>query len=116
MMMFMMHISALLALGVLLGSTTLVMWARQNKKAEGACLAKKVGYTAFVLSLLSFLCTAYHGIKYWSQGDFETAFPMHRGMHQKAMMEKMMPQMMQNMMGNMMGNMGEKKEETNSQP
>ena len=110
--MFMMHVSALLALGVLLGSTALIVWGRQNKNSKSADFGKKVGYTAFVLSLLSFLCTAYHGIQYWSQGDFDRAFPMHMGMHHKAMMEKMMPQMMQNMMGNM----GEKKEETHSQP
>ncbi len=101
-MMFMMHISSLLALIVMLGSTALVVWSLQNK-GGGVCLAKKVGYAGFLLSLLSLICIGYYGVKYWTQGEFESSAPMsmHRGM-----MGGMMPPMMhKGMMGGMMSPM-----------
>jgi hypothetical protein len=111
-MMFVMHISVLLALAVLLGSTALVIWSRQNK-GEGACFGKKVGYISFFLSLLSLVCIGYSGFQYWAQGEFESSRPMPM---------KMRHDMMQNMMGKMpqMGNTpqpenaGEKKAEEHS--
>lgn len=94
-MMFIMHISALFALSVLLGSTVLVIWSLRNN-GEGSALGKTIGSLVFVLSLLSMLCIGYYGIKYWIQGNFETPMSMSMPMRQE-MMQKMMPMMMEQM-------------------
>ena len=115
--MFIMHISALLAYGTLLGSAVLLIWSMRNK-GEGSTFGKIIGSLVFFLSLLSMLCIGYYGIKYWAQGNFETPSSMSMEMRNEIkqkmmplMMEKMMPQMMEKMMEQMgqkgqMGNMG----------
>lgn len=110
-MMFIMHISALFALSVLLGSTVLVIWSLRNK-GEGRGLGKAIGSIVFLFSILSLLCISYYGLKYWAQGDFETPMSMSMPMRQE-MMQKMMPMMMEKMMEHMgqMGNMGMQKGE-----
>jgi hypothetical protein len=120
-MIFIMHISGLLAFAVLLGSTALIVWSCQNK-GKGVCFAKKIGYTIFALTILSMVCIGYYTLKYWSQGEFESSRPMPMVM-QKAMMEKMMPHMMPQMMehmggmmGNMMGDMDNSGEQTQEDP
>jgi len=109
-MMFIMHISALLAYGVLLASTVLLIWSLRNK-GEGSVLGKTIGSLVFILSLLSILCIGYYGIKYWVQGDFETPTSMSMEMRQD-----MTPLMMQKMMEHMgqMQNMGMQKGENHS--
>jgi F0F1-type ATP synthase membrane subunit a len=89
-LMFIMHISSLLALTVVLGSTILLIWSLRNR-GVGSALGTVVGFATLALSLLSFMCIGYYGIKYWSQGEFETSMPMKK-MHQE-MMEKMMGHM-----------------------
>lgn len=106
-MMFIMHISALFALSVLLGSTVLVIWSLRNR-GEGSALGKAIGSIVFVFSILSLLCISYYGLKYWAQGDFETPASMSMEMRQE-MMQKMMPMMMEHM--GQMGNMGMQKGE-----
>ncbi|MBX9786099.1 MAG: hypothetical protein K2Y08_02055 [Alphaproteobacteria bacterium] len=118
--MFIMHISALLAYSVLLASTTLIIWSLRHEGA-GSALGKFVGSFVFILSLLSMLCIGYYGLKYWTQGHFETPPSMPMEMRQD-MMQKMMPQMMEKMMEHMgqmgqmgqMGNMGMQKGENHS--
>lgn len=112
--MFIMHISALFASSVLLASTALIIWSLQHKGA-GSALGNFVGSFVFILSLLSMLCIAYYGLKYWTQGNFETPTSMPMEMHQD-MMQKMMPQMMKKMMEHtgQMGNMGMQKGENHS--
>ncbi|MBY0273672.1 MAG: hypothetical protein K2X02_09775 [Alphaproteobacteria bacterium] len=106
-MMFIMHISALFALSVLLGSTLLLIWSLRNK-GEGSALGKAIGSIVFVFSILSLLCIGYYGLKYWAQGEFETPTGMSMEMPMRnEMMQKMMPMMMQQMMPMMMEHMGQ---------
>lgn len=93
--MFIMHISALLAYAILLASTVLLIWSLRNEGA-GSALGKIIGSFVFILSLLSMICIGYYGIKYWTQGNFETPMGMSMEMR-KDMMQKMMPMMMQGM-------------------
>ena len=93
--MFIMHISALLAYAVLLASTVLLIWSLRNE-GEGSSLGKIIGSFVFILSLLSIICIGYYGIKYWTQGNFETPMGMSMEMR-KGMMQKMRPLMMQKM-------------------
>lgn len=98
-MIFIMHISALFALSVLLGSTVLVIWSLRNR-GEGSTLGKAIGSIVFSFSILSLLCIGYYGLKYWTQGDFETpaSIPMQM---RNDVMQKMMPMMMEKMMEHM---------------
>src|SRR5689334_1291341 len=91
--MFMMHISLLLAYSLLLGSAVLLIWSLRNK-GDGHIFGVTIGAFVFVLTLLSILCISYYGLKYWSQGHFET--PLERLMKPRQdMMQKMSPQLMQ---------------------
>jgi len=114
--MFIMHISALLAYSVLLGSTVLIIWSIRNK-GKGRILANTIGALVLILSLFSMICIGYYGIKYWAHGNFDTSSDMSMKM-QNGMKEKMMPMMMEKMtdqMGQMqnmdqMENMGMQKD------
>lgn len=108
--MFIMHLSTLFGYSVLLASTALIIWSLRHEGA-GSVLGKFVGSFIFILSLLSMLCIAYYGVKYWTQGHFETPTSMPMKMHQE-----MMPQMMEKMMEHMrqMENMGMQKGENHS--
>ena len=111
-MMFIMHISALFALSVLLGSAILIIWSLRNEGA-GSSLGKTTGYVVFVLSIISLLCIGYYGLKYWAQGEFETPASVSMQMPSD-MMQQMMPMMMEHM--GKMGNMGMRKGENHSHP
>ena len=63
--MFMMHMSLLLAYGVLLASTALLIWCKRNQ-GEGCAFGKTVGYITFVSAILSIVCISYFALKYWN--------------------------------------------------
>lgn len=86
--MFIMHISALFAYSILLASTALIIWSLRHK-GDGSALGKFVGSFVFILTLLSMLCIGYYGLKYWTQGNFETPTSAPMEMHPN-MMQKMM--------------------------
>ncbi len=119
--MFIMHISAIFALSVLLGSTALIIWSLRNPGA-GSAFGKTIGTLVFIGAVLSLSCIAYYGVKYWYQGSFETptgiSMQMGNDMSQKMMpmmMEQMMPMMMEHMKEHMgqMGNMGDMQQKGN---
>jgi len=85
-MIFLMHLSLILAYGVVLASTSLFIWSLRNK-GEGSTLGKAVGAVLFILSVLSILCASYYGIKYWRQGSFESPMEISTMMHQKDIMQ-----------------------------
>ena len=108
--MFILHISALFAYGMLLASTVLLIWSLRNEGA-GSALGKIIGSLVFILSLLSMICIGYYGIKYWAQGNFETPMGMSMEMR-KDIMQKMRPLMMQKMKERM-GDMQNKEQSKN---
>lgn len=94
--MFMFHIAFSLGLIALTAGTTLYIWSSRNS-GIGSGFAKLIGILVIIFSISSTLCTAYYGVKYWSQGYFESPMAMH-GMMQ--MQDKSM------MGGSMMNEMG----------
>jgi hypothetical protein len=74
-MIFIVFISAFLALSVLLASTVLIVWSLR-KEGGGVFLAKSVGITVFFLTLIGLLCILFFKVKYWKQGYFETPMVM----------------------------------------
>ena len=74
-MIFLVFISFLLALSLLLASTALVVWSLRQE-GVGIVLAKVVGITVFVLSLLSILAILFFKVQYWKQGYFATPMVM----------------------------------------
>lgn len=91
--MFMMHLSLLLACSLLLASTVLLIWSLRNK-GDGHLLGITIGIFVFIVSLMSVFCSAYYGVKYWSQGHFET--PLERSMRTRhKMMQKISPEIVE---------------------
>ena len=72
MAMFVLEIAFLLALAVLAGGV--VLW-QQGRQAAGPL--RVAGLVLIVGAVLTAACTAYYGIRYHVQGDFDHAYPMH---------------------------------------
>ena len=73
---FAMEIAFVLALAVFAGGLTLLHYARQANSG----LLRVAALVALIGSALSAAETTYYAIRYHTQGDFESAFPMGRGM------------------------------------
>lgn len=111
-MIFLVFISFLLALSLLLASTALIVWS-VRKEGEGIVLAKIVGITVFVLSLLSILAILCFKVKYWKQGYFESPMVMSM-MNQKRDMTQMREKMIKRI--EHIKKMREQKKETEKAP
>jgi hypothetical protein len=73
--MAMFHVEAvlLLELALFAGGLVLLHFARQG----GASLLRVAALVLLVGSVLTAACTVYYGIRYYVQGEFETAYPPH---------------------------------------
>lgn len=74
-MMFLMHVAYVLGLLALTAGISLYVWSIRNGGA-GTGLAKFFGILIIILSILDTICISYYGIKYWSQGYFESPTAM----------------------------------------
>lgn len=80
--MFLFHAAYSLGMIALTAGTALYVWSARNSGA-GVGLAKLIGILVIIFSIGSTLCTSYYGIKYWSQGYFQSPMEMHGMMNNK---------------------------------
>lgn len=92
-MIFLMYISAILALTLLLASTAVIVWSLR-KEGAGVLFAKVVGFIIFIFSLFAFIGIVSFKFKYWNQGYFEIPIAM-TIMNQKKDKSELRERMMQ---------------------
>ena len=84
MVMFLLHVSFLLALAVI--AAGLVLWQQGRQPASGPL--RLAGGMLVGGAALSAICIGYYGIRYQVLGDFDRAYPVHPHMEMGRMMER----------------------------
>lgn len=70
--MFPFHAAFSLGMISLAAGTALYAWSSSRPEGTGMGFSKLIGILVIVFSITSTLCTVYYGVRYWSEGYFQS--------------------------------------------